>query len=191
MTLQGLDRPRAGNGRFVRRSDTAKRDAKAAQLRSEGWTLQAIANELGYHSRSAVHDAISRLLSSVTDDSAEALRRRESERLDGLYEEALAVLERTHYAHSQGRMVHDDDGQPIVDDGPKLAALREMRHLRESYRRLHGLDATPSTDVTIRQTPAPASETERQQRMAELVAEMTRRTAEGQLPNAENILGGP
>lgn len=147
-------RPHSGKGRFVRSLDTAERDAQAARLRSQGRTYREIAEELGFASRGAAHDAVARALHAVVKDDAEALRQREAERLDGLYEEALAVLERTHYAHSHGRLVYDDDGRPLQDDGPKLAAIRELRTLRESYRKLYGLDAPQRLSVDAEQLGA-------------------------------------
>jgi len=183
-------RPHSGKGRFVRSLDTAERDAQAARLRSQGRTYREIAEELGFASRGAAHDAVARALHAVVKDDAEALRAREAERLDGLYEEALAVLEREHFAHSHGRLVYDADGRPLLDDGPKLAALREMRQIRESYRRLHGLDAAQTADVTLRQS-TPATEQERRQRLGAVAAEIARRAASGEAPDAESILSEP
>ena len=47
--------------------------------------------------------------------------------LDELYVAALEILEREHVAISQGKIMKDDGGTPILDDGPRLAAIREMR----------------------------------------------------------------
>ncbi|MEU3220028.1 hypothetical protein [Streptomyces sp. NPDC006971] len=154
--LKGQHRPRAGF-RWVRRPETAERDAAAARLRTQGLTFREIADELGFASKSAAHDAVGRALRAIVAPAAEALRDREAERLDGLYEEALAVLERTHYAHSGGRLILDQDDQPLVDDGPKLAALRELRSLRESYRKLFGLDAPARVSVDAEQLGAEIS----------------------------------
>ncbi|NGO70513.1 hypothetical protein [Streptomyces boncukensis] len=181
-------RPRSPNGRLLRSVETAERDAAAASLRESGHTFQQIAEELGFCSRGAAHDAVNRALHAIVKKSAEELRQREAERLDGLYEEALSVLERTHYAHSHGRLVLDTDGAPLPDDGPRLAALREMRQVRESYRRLHGLDAAQAADVTVRQTAPPADESDRRERLGAVAAEIARRTASGQAPDAEDLL---
>ncbi|WP_043197458.1 hypothetical protein, partial [Streptomyces sp. NRRL WC-3725] len=126
----------------------------------------------------------------IVRDDAEALRAREAERLDGLYEEALGVLERTHYAHSHGQLVIGPNGEPLHDPGPQLSALREMRQIRESYRRLHGLDAAQAADVTVRATAPPADEPDRQQRLGAVAAEIARRAASGQDPDAESLLSG-
>jgi hypothetical protein len=72
----------------------------------------------------------------------------EAAQLDDLFVSAMEVLERDHVVVSHGKVVTDTDGTPLLDDGPKLAAIREMRAIRESYRKLLGVDAarrSPST----------------------------------------------
>ncbi|MEU9760278.1 hypothetical protein AB0D98_11020 [Streptomyces sp. NPDC047987] len=155
--LKGQHRPRASYARWVRRPETAERYAAAARLRAQGRTFQQIADELGFASKGAAHDAVNRALHAIVAPDAEALRAREAERLDGLYEEALAVLDRTHYAHSGGRLIVGPDEQPVIDDGPRLAAIRELRSLRESYRKLHGLDAPARVSVDAEQLGAEIS----------------------------------
>lgn len=152
--LKGQLRPRGSYARYVRRPETAERYAAAARLRAQGRTYQQIADELGFPSRGAAHDAVSRALHAIVATDAEALRAREAERLDGLYEEALAVLERTHYAHSHGQLVTGPDGEPLHDPSPHLAAIREMRQIRESFRKLHGLDAPARVSVDAEQLGA-------------------------------------
>ncbi|MBZ6085908.1 hypothetical protein KVH15_33535 [Streptomyces olivaceus] len=150
-------RPKDGKGRYIRSPETAERDAKAARLRAEGHTYDQIREELGYGSKSSAHDACARALRAIVADDADALRQREAARLDALYEEALTVLERTHYAHSHGRLVLGTDGKPLLDDGPKLAALRELRAVRESYRKLYGLDAPTKVSLDAQQLGAEIS----------------------------------
>jgi AraC-like DNA-binding protein len=141
------DNARDGKGRYIRTPETAERDARAAQLRAEGWTLQQIADELGYTDKSNARQAIQRALREIVQGPAEALIRQEAARLDSLYEEALDVLHRDHVMVSHGRIVTDDDGNPLPDDGPKLAAIDRLVKVRESYRRLFGLDARQKIDV--------------------------------------------
>jgi hypothetical protein len=65
-----------------------------------------------------------------------------------LYVAALEILEKEHVAISQGKVMKDDAGNPILDDGPRLAAIREMRMLRESFRKLYGLDAEKKVNIS-------------------------------------------
>lgn len=135
-------------GRFLRTVHTVERDAAAAQLRSEGATFKQIAEQLGYCDKGEAWRAVQRALLMVVKEPAERLRQVEAAKLDELYVEALEVLERDHVMVSHGRIVYGDDGQPLLDDGPKLAAVDRLMKVRESYRRLFGLDAATKTEVT-------------------------------------------
>jgi len=142
------DGARDGKGRYIRTPETATRDARAAELRAQGWKLQDIADELGYTDRSTARQAIQRALREIIQGPAEQLLQQEAARLDSLYEEALDILHRNHVMVAQGRIVKDDNGMPIPDDGPKLAAIDRLVKVRESYRRLFGLDARQKIDVS-------------------------------------------
>lgn len=144
---------RGANGRYVRTPETAERDAKAAELRAQRWTLQEIADELGYSTRERARTAINRALRSITQPAAENLIRAEAEHLDVLYEEALAVLDRDHLTVSHGRIITVKDPEsgvetPLLDDAPKLAAIDRLVKIRESFRRLHGLDQPAKVNVS-------------------------------------------
>jgi hypothetical protein len=144
-------RARDGQNRFVRTLESAARDAQAAQLRAEGWTLTAIAEELGYYDKSTARKAIRGVLREIVRGPAEKLIAHEAERLDTLYEEALEVLLRDHVTVSHGRVITGDDGKPLLDDGPKLAAIDRLVKVRESYRKLLGLDAPSRVSVDAQQ----------------------------------------
>lgn len=131
---------RDSKNRFVRTPDNARRDARAAELRAEGWKLQAIAEELGYYDASMARQGIRRALREIVQGPAEKLLALHVERLENLYEAALEVLEADHVMVSHGRVVTGEDGQPLKDTGPKLAAIREARATMESFRKLMGLD---------------------------------------------------
>lgn len=147
----GDERARDGNNRFVRTPETARRDAQAADLRAEGWTLQQIADELGFHDSSHARQAIRRALREIVRGPAERLIAHEAERLDTLYEEALEVLQRDHVTVSHGKVITGADGKPLLDDGPKLAAIDRLVKVRESYRKLLGLDAPSRVSVDAQQ----------------------------------------
>jgi hypothetical protein len=139
---------RDGKGRWVRTIHTVQRDADAAELRANGLTYQQIADELGYCHKREAWRAVERAKADVIREPAERLIAVEAALLDGLYVSALEVLERDHYAHANGRIVKDDAGAPLLDDGPKLAAIRELRQIRESFRKLHGLDAEKKVNLS-------------------------------------------
>jgi hypothetical protein len=141
----GDGRARDSLNRFVRTPANAARDARAAELRAEGWTLQAIADELGYYDKSVARKAIRGALREIVRGPAEKLLTLHVERLETLYEAALEVLEAEHVMVSHGKVVTMADPEtgmekPLTDNGPKLAAIREARATMESFRKLMGLD---------------------------------------------------
>ncbi len=147
---------RGGHGRYVRTPETARRDARAAELRAEGWTLQAIADELGFSSKTSALYGIRNALREIVKEPAEKLLAQEVARLDTLYEEALAILERDHVTVSHGKIITGEEGKPLLDDGPKLQAIDRLLRVRESYRRLLGLDQPAKVDASVTVTPQDA-----------------------------------
>jgi hypothetical protein len=142
------DQPRDGNHKFEYTLSAAERDAKAAELRAQGWTYPDIAKELGYYDRSHVWRQLQLAKKRVLKEPVENLISVEMQQLDALYVAALEILEKEHVAISQGKVMKDDAGNPILDDGPRLAAIREMRMLRESFRKLYGLDAEKKVNIS-------------------------------------------
>jgi hypothetical protein len=143
----GSDQPRDGAHRFEYTLSAAERDARAAEMRARGANYTEIAEALGYYDRSHAWRALQTAKRRVLEDSVKRLIEVEAQQLDELYVAALDVLETDHVTVSHGRIVKDDDGTPIPDPGPKLAAIRELRALRESFRKLYGLDAATKVSV--------------------------------------------
>lgn len=136
-------RPHNNNtGRFEPSQASADRAAHAARLKADNPQLsyQQIADAVGYRHKSDAWRAIQRCREAVIREAGAELIAAEAQHLDDLFVAAMEVLERDHVVVSHGHIVKGDDDRPILDDGPKLAALREMRQIRESYRRLFGVD---------------------------------------------------
>jgi hypothetical protein len=148
MSDEQPQQPRDGNGGFLYTDASVQRDADASRLRSEGKTYQQIADALGYGDRGCAWRGVQRARRAILREPVEQLIQVESGRLDELYVAALDVLERDHPTVSNGRVMYDDDGKPILDDGPKLAAIRELRQIRESFRKLHGLDQPGKVEMS-------------------------------------------
>ncbi|MGW0575129.1 helix-turn-helix domain-containing protein [Streptomyces sp. NPDC002920] len=133
---------RSGNGRHTRSPETAVRDARACELRAQGWSIQAIADEFGLH-HSSVQAAIRRGMRDVIQGPAEQLLAVHMERLETLYEAAMEVMEADHVVVSHGKVITmtDEDGveRPLKDHGPKLAAIREARASLDSFWTLTGM----------------------------------------------------
>lgn len=141
---------RDGNGRYERSLDTARRDARAAELRAQGHTYQQIADALGVTKRSAI-DACRRAVREAVDGAGKNLVTLEVTRLEAMYDEVLDILQRDHYVVSYGQIVHDDTGAPLHDDEMKLKAIDRALRTRESFRKLLGLDAPSRVSVEAEQ----------------------------------------
>ena len=166
-------RVRGGDGRMRRTKANVERTSRACELYSIGRTFQQISDELGYGSRANAQRDVQRALKETLAAGVETLRARQSYLLDRLLGKAVEIMERSHFAHSQGRVVracpgpgtHDgctatnlydsaagryDDGCPgipVLDDGPKLQAIAVARGLLERSAKLHGLDAPVRTAI--------------------------------------------
>lgn len=149
-----MERLRNGKGRFDRSITTVERDAAAAGLRADNKTYQQIADELGYSSKGDAWRGVQKAKADVAREPVAKLIQTEAAQLDDLYVAALDVLERDHVMVSHGRIVKDDNGTPILDDGPRLAAIRELRAIRESYRKLFGADAPSRVSIDAQQLGA-------------------------------------
>jgi hypothetical protein len=139
---------RDNNGRFMRTLDGAERDAKACEMKSRGATYQQISDTLGYGSRSNAHRAVKAALAAIPIESAEELRRLQLGTLEYLAGHAARVLERQHLTITQsGRIVVDDNGEQVLDDGPILAAIDRILRIQDRKAKLMGLDAPVKTEV--------------------------------------------
>lgn len=140
-----LDQPRRGSsGMYTRPRNQPERDAwAAARWTIDGWTLQDIAHALGVTSKGTAHEYVQRGLRSVreaTAATAEQARAAHRARLGYALEVATEVMGRDHQHVAHGKVVTGDDGKPVLDDAPKLAAAGKVKELSESLRKLDGLD---------------------------------------------------
>lgn len=141
-----------GNGRFIKSPETAARRAEVARLYSQEKTFEEIAKILGYYDR---HDARKAFLAYMEETAkpTEDARRRALSKLDFAEQAVWDVLERRHITVSNGRVV-THDGSPILDDGPVLQAVGELRQLEALRARYEGTFAPTQSQVQTTVTPA-------------------------------------
>lgn len=148
--MAASDQHRDGRGRWTRGVESLERDLEALRLKTRGWTLQQISDELEYGSRQNVSRAIKRATAEVPMPGVEVYRRMQLESIDYGIRVVLEVIEADHPAISQGgKVVHDDDGNVLYDDGPRLAGVRELRALLERLAKVTGSDAPQQRVVTL------------------------------------------
>jgi hypothetical protein len=134
----------------AQRAATAKRRNAAIAMRLAGATYDQIADDLGYASRSAAFVDITRALEINLAEqrrTTDLFRQEELQRLDALWARAWMVLERHHVTVSHGRIVCGDDGDPLLDDGPVLAAIDRLLKIQERRSKFLGLDAPTKHEV--------------------------------------------
>jgi len=146
----GQKKARDGQGRYIRTVEAIERDAEALRLRSRGKTLKHIAEALSYATQSNVSEAISRATADIIAEPAMEVVRQQTELLNHLTDQAMAVLERHHVTISGGKIVYDgpeptedkeDTRSPLLDDGPVLQAIATLLRIQERRSKLLGLDA--------------------------------------------------
>jgi hypothetical protein len=150
-----LRRPRNFNGRFERSIHTVRRDAAAAEYKADHpeATLREIAEQFGYNDKSDARKAIERAKADVIRPAITKLIATESEELDALYTEASVILQRNHVTVSHGKVImwlnpETEQEEPLQDDGPKLQAIQVALRVRESYRKLLGLDQPAKQEIS-------------------------------------------
>lgn len=149
-------RQHGGNHMFMPVPNQAEREAwAAARWAVNGWTYKQIGEAMSVSEMTAFRNVqaglrVSKEIALATAEQARAAHRA---RLEYATDVAIAVMERDHIHVSQGRVVKGDDGEPVIDDGPKLAAAGMVKGLSESLRKLDGLDAAAKLDASVTVNP--------------------------------------
>lgn len=117
----------------------AERDAKIFRMRVAGLTVRQIAAEVGL-SPTRVHDIVTTAIRERVEPEVDELRKLAQERLDDQRRSINAVRARPHYVVQAGKIIKDDAGQPLIDDGPVLAANAALLKLDEREARMYGID---------------------------------------------------
>lgn len=150
------DRPHNNKtGEFEPSQATADKVAAAGRYKAENpnATYDEIAAAVGYKNRGDAWRAVQECREAVKRAAGAELIASEASLLDDQFATAMAILERDHVVVSHGKVITMVDPEtreekPLLDDGPKLAALREMRAIRESYRKLFGVDQPTQVAVS-------------------------------------------
>lgn len=120
--------------------EDAQHDAEAVGLRNSGFTYRQIAAAQGINTATA-HRRVKRALAAVPSEAVHEMRRIEGERLDDLWKIAWREATRDHLFVQSGKIVRDENGEPLIDHAAKLQAVRTCVALSERRARLEGLDA--------------------------------------------------
>jgi len=153
-----LQRPRSRMGRFTRTIHSARRDAEAADYYADhpGMTYDELAERFGFSHRSDAKKAVQRAIADVARPAVTKLIQTESDELDILYTEACAILQRNHVTVSHGKVImwrnpETNVEEPLLDDMPKLQAIRVALDVRKAYEELHGLKQPSRVSIEAEQ----------------------------------------
>ncbi|MGJ6963274.1 hypothetical protein ACSDR0_15315 [Streptosporangium sp. G11] len=166
-------------------AQAAEETAAAYELRLTGLTLREIGARLGI-APSTVHLRITAALAERVDPLVDQYRTVELDRLDRLTVKAWEVLERDHVVVQHGKIVRDEEGNPLRDDGPVLAAVGTLLRISERRSKLLGLDAPIPLAIDAHVHQVDPADIE----LAQMIAEAKRRSAaeearlRGELPAA-------
>ena len=125
----------------------AERAKRVVELRTVGKTFDEIADELDV-SVGLVHRDYEKMLAQVPAPEVAALRAKQGAELTMMKAVVLDVVQRRHLAINQAGVVRDDDGKPLKDDGPLLAAVDRLIRIGEREAKLYGTDARPEIQIT-------------------------------------------
>lgn len=118
------------SGSFARTAADIKRDARALELRTEGWAYQEIADELGV-SRSTAFRGIKHALADIEQPAVEQYRLEMNEQIDKMQSMLMERLE-------------------DADDDTLTKLLSRVERLLERRARLNGLDAPVKAELDVK-----------------------------------------
>jgi hypothetical protein len=141
----------------------AQRRARAIELKNRGMSWQQVAEAMaanypeyrdseGNPSAAVACVDVSRALKQANKELSmglEEYREAARMRLDGLRRQVFAVLARPHYVLHAGQVVKDDDGNPMRDDGPILAAVDRLLRIEERQAKIDGTDASEKLTIAL------------------------------------------
>jgi AcrR family transcriptional regulator len=143
----------AGGEQRNERHISAERRVRIVELRDQGLTFREIVAETGLaygtvwqHYQKAMRD----LPAAISEAHAERAAERVGEqlrRIDMEREAVMEVLTARHVTVNQGRVV-TEDGQPILDDAPVLAAVDRLVKLDDQEAKLLGLYAEQKVNLS-------------------------------------------
>lgn len=123
-----------------------------------GRTQESLAEEHGIH-QTRVSQIVAAVRAQLPQEDLADRRARHLETLDAMRVAALELASAPLApAYSNGRMMEDQDGRPILDAAPRLAALKHAAAFMDREAKLLGLDAAQKVDVTVSEQAKRAQE---------------------------------
>lgn len=125
-----------------RSPQTMERDQRAYDLFRRGLSYRQIAAEIGYASSDSAFHAVRRAAKEAASDPFEAAEARQAalDRLQDYRRAMQRILTARHYQATQGgKLITDPDGNPMLDTGPWVSAMGQLRWIEQEDNRLRDL----------------------------------------------------
>jgi hypothetical protein len=119
----------------------------AEQMREDyapGLSLEQVTAQVGVDIHRALKEYRKR-----TDTGIEEKLTAAALRLNEIRRRLYSVIVADHFVLQAGQIVKDDEGRPLKDNGPVLAALAQLRALEEQQARLEGTNAREKIDIAL------------------------------------------
>jgi hypothetical protein len=130
-----------------RAAEIAARAKRVVELRTEGKTFLEIAEELGV-SVGTVHKDFEATIEHIAEPAVTEYRARQGAELRMMREVVQDVVQRRHLAINVAGVVRDEQGNPLKDEMPVLAAVDRLLKISDREAKLYGLDARPEIQIT-------------------------------------------
>lgn len=137
----------------AREAQIYERCRDAIRLKNQGFTYAEIAPLVGFPSAGAAQRAVHRHLQRLKRESlkdVDEAREAILQELADLRATLQLILERDHvHVSASGKIVRDDNGEPLIDDGPTMQAADRILKIIERKTKLLGLDAPQKVESDV------------------------------------------
>lgn len=114
-----------------------------------GWTQERLAEEHGL-SQARISNILAEVRASIPPEDLDEARRRTVDSLAELQSIAIEIARKpARQKYSAGRPMVDADGNPILDEADRLAAIKTATMVTERAAKLLGLDAAQKVEHGI------------------------------------------
>jgi len=132
---------------------TMKRRKQAAHLRVVvGLDWEEVARAVGYTNGTHASTDVNRYLKKLrteTDKELEGMVQQSDLRYDAMRRKAYSIMTADHPLVQGGKIITDDDGVPLKDCGPPLAALATLMRIEKQWSELHGTEASKKLEIAL------------------------------------------
>lgn len=117
-----------------------------------GLTWDEVSKATGFSTGNVCQQAVTRHMRRVAADTEKTLEPMIAQldmRYDAMRKRVHAVLTADHPVVQNGVIIRDDQGRPLKDAGPTLAALNTWLSIEKSWSATHGTDASKKLEIAL------------------------------------------